>query len=133
MYVVTIPDYYGRPIPVRVSREVFEVYEEDRRREERERFERRKHFDRRGLEDYIQAHEVEFLSLSMEEMFETTEILRIVLAVVMTCTPVQQQRFYLHCFCGCAYADIAALQRCSEMAVRTSVKKVRKKVQDFFA
>ena len=132
MYLVTITDYYGHPIPVRVSREVYEVYEVDRRREERERFERRKHIDRRGLEDYIQAHEMEFLSQSLEELYETLEVLRVALAVARTCTPLQQARFYYHCFGGCSYADIAAVQGCSEMAVRTSVTKVRKKIQDFF-
>lgn len=132
MYKVTIIDYYGRAIPVPVSREVYEVYEEDRRREERERFERRKHIDRRGLEDYIQAHELEFLSQTMEEVHETLEVLRVALAVARTCTPLQQRRFYLHCFGGCAYADIAALQRCSEMTVRESVRTVKKKVKTFF-
>ena len=132
MYQVTVIDYYGRPIPVPVSREVYEVYEEDRKREERERFERRKHIDRRGLEDYIQAHELEFLSQTMEEVYETLEVLRVALAVARTCTPLQKQRFYLHCFGGCSYADIAAVERCSEMAVRESVRTVKKKIKTFF-
>ncbi len=132
MYSVTIIDYYGRPIPVTVSREVYEVYEEDRKREERERFERRKHIDRRGLEDYIQAHEMEFLSQTMDEFYEMLEVLRVVLAVVRTCTPAQQQRFYLHCLCGCSYADIAAVQGRGEMSVRESVRTVKKKIKKVF-
>lgn len=132
MYFVTITDYYGRPIPVRVSREVYEVYEEDRRREERERFERRKHIDRRSLEDYIQAHEVELLSQSLEEVYENLEVLRMALAVARTCTPLQQARFYYHCFGGCSFADIAAVQGCSEMTVRESVRIVKKKIRTFF-
>lgn len=127
MYFVTILDYYGNPITVQVSREIYEVYQEDRRREERERFERRKHLDRRSLEDYIPTGNSNLLSPSPEELFETMETLRTVLAVVRTCTPAQQRRFYLFALCGWSYAEIAKAQGCNERVVRKSIHLIRKK------
>ena len=49
MYVITITNIDHNQMEVEVSVDVYKVYEDSRRQEERQRYERRKHIDGRSL------------------------------------------------------------------------------------
>ncbi|MGL5439227.1 MAG: hypothetical protein ACRDA4_02425 [Filifactoraceae bacterium] len=54
------------------------------------------------------------------------------MAMLATCTAVQQERFLLYALEGMSYEQIGWLHGCSKVAVSDSIKAVRKKYKDFF-
>lgn len=50
MYLVKILNADHRPIDVEVSLEIYRVYEESRKQEERQRYERRKHIEGKSFD-----------------------------------------------------------------------------------
>ncbi len=53
MYLVKILNADHRPVDVEVSLEIYRVYEESRKQEERQRYERRKHIEGRAFDDCL--------------------------------------------------------------------------------
>ena len=53
MYLVKILNADHRPVDVEVSLEIYRVYEESRKQEERQRYERRKHIEGRSFDDCL--------------------------------------------------------------------------------
>jgi RNA polymerase sigma-70 factor (ECF subfamily) len=124
-YYVTIKDYYGHKITVKVSFEIRQVYDEAKKAKERERYERRKHLDRRPLDDLL--HSCQAASETLEEVYFHRAQLRALFEVLRECTPVQRRRFYLNRICGCSYFEIAGIEGCSKRAVEKSIKSISKK------
>lgn len=103
---------------VEVSKEVWELFEEERRAAERERYERRRHLDTStSPEDVMSSASGDF-----DTMQEIREILQ-------TCTPIQRERFYLNRICGYSYQEIARMQGCQARRVHKSVDAVIKKIK----
>lgn len=127
-YFVEVSDLYGKKVTVEVSYEVWELFDAERRAKECERNEYRRHGDDRGLEDYILAQHSNAVSDTLEDFYFRREQLRAVYEVLKTCTPAQQERFYLNRICGYTLREIAAMQGCDESAVRRSVGQVQKKL-----
>ena len=50
VYIVTVPDADRKMQPVEVSLEIYQVFAESNRMEQRQRYERRMHLDSRPLE-----------------------------------------------------------------------------------
>ena len=53
MYLVKILNADHRPVDVEVSLEIYRVYEESRKQEERQRYERRKHIEGKSFDDCL--------------------------------------------------------------------------------
>lgn len=53
MYVITITNIDHNLLEVEVSVDVYKVYEDSRRQEERQRYERRKHIDGRSFDNCL--------------------------------------------------------------------------------
>lgn len=116
-YFVEIDTADGKK-PVEVSKEVWELFEEERKAAERERYERRKHLD--------SAVSLEDAALSVSKDFDTLQAVR---EVLQTCTPIQRERFYLNRICGYSYQEIAKMQGCQARRVHKSVDAVIKKIK----
>lgn len=129
MYLVKILNADHRPVDVEVSLEIYRVYEESRKQEERQRYERRKHIEGKSFDDCL------LYDLATEPLEETAERLETLLEigqVLEKLPPLQRWRFILHFFYGYSYSEIAKMQDCNKSAVMRSVqsalKKIRKKV-----
>ena len=114
---------------VEVSFEIYRVYEESRKQEERQRYERRKHIEGKSFDDCL------LYDLATEPLEETAERLETLLeigCILEKLPPLQRWRFILHFFYGYSYSEIAKMQDCNKSAVMRSVhsalKKIRKKV-----
>ncbi len=67
MYLVKILNADHRPIDVEVSLEIYRVYEESRKQEERQRYERRKHIEGKSFDNCL------LFDLATEPLEETAE------------------------------------------------------------
>lgn len=124
---VKIKDYYEKEILVKVSKDVYQVFDEERRLKERMRNERRRHLDMRPLDDFSVKNKTVLDSL--EELCMQRERLRRVSEVLEKCTLVQRERFYLNRVCGYTYAEIGEMQECTARCVGKSVESVMKKIK----
>lgn len=95
MYLVKILNADHRPVDVEVSFEIYRVYEESRKQEERQRYERRKHIEGKSFDDCL------LYDLATEPLEETAERLETLLEigqVLEKLPPLQRWRFILHFF-----------------------------------
>ena len=129
IYIVTVPDANRQPQDVEVSFEVYQVFVDSRRAEQRERYERRKHLDSRSLECCLYGKSV---SETLEETFERMELAKKVWAVLESLSPKQRRRLILHFWSGYSYAEIAEIENCNKATVMRSVKTGLKKFQKYF-
>ena len=126
MYLVKILNADHRPVDVEVSLEIYRVYEESRKQEERQRYERRKHIEGKSFDDCL------MFDLATEPLEETAERLETLLEigqVLEKLPPLQRWRFILHFFYGYSYSEIAKMQDCNKSAVMRSVQSALKKVR----
>ena len=128
MDLVKILNADHRPVDVEVSLEIYRVYEESRKQEERQRYERRKHIEGKSFDDCL------LYDLATEPLEETAERLETLLeigCILEKLPPLQRWRFILHFLYGYSYSEIAKMQDCNKSAVMRSVhsalKKIRKK------
>lgn len=127
-YFIKIKDEYGKEIDLEVSAEVFSVFEDERKYNERRRNEIRRHYDKRGIEDYIIENESyvksgqspEDIYLNKQRIAETLDL----------CTQIQRRRFCLNKIYGYSYEEIAKLEGCAKSAVVKSVLSVMKKIRE---
>ena len=129
-YFIKIKDECGKEISIEVSAEIFEVYEDERKYKERQRNEIRRHYDKRQLEDYIIANEINKYSLQLpEEVYLNREKVKEALSL---CTPTQRRRFCLNKIYGYSCEEIAKIEGCAKNAVVKSIaaamKKIRQKI-----
>ena len=113
MYLVKILNADHRPVDVEVSLEIYRVYEESRKQEERQRYERRKHIEGRSFDDCL------MFDLATEPLEDTVERLETLLEigqVLEKLPPLQRWRFILHFFYGYSYSEIAKMQDCNKSA-----------------
>ena len=120
MYLVKILNADHRPVDVEVSVEIYRVYEESRKQEERQRYERRKHIEGKSFDNCLE---------SLEETFERMETLKEIGGILEQLPPLQRRRFILHFFYGYSYSEIAKMQDCNKSAVMRSVQSALKKVR----
>ena len=126
MYLVKILNADYRPIDVEVSLEIYRVYEESRKQEERQRYERRKHIEGRSFDNCLLF---DLATEPLEETFERLETLQEIGRVLEQLPPLQRWRFILHFFYGYSYSEIAKMQDCNKSAVMRSVQSALKKVR----
>jgi DNA-directed RNA polymerase specialized sigma24 family protein len=131
MYYVKTKDISGHEIMVEVSFEIYQLFEAERKQNERDRYERRKHID-----DSPKSDHAELLPSRHDENPEETlirrETLQTVLKIVEACTPIQRERFYLNRVFGYSGNEIAKIQGCRLQAVYQSVNSVLKKIKKYF-
>ena len=107
MYIITISNTDHHPLEVEVSVDVYKVYEDSRRQEERQRYERRKHIDGRSFDNCLLF---ELATEPLEQTYERIERLREIQAVLQDIPPQQRERFILHFAYGYSYSEIAKMQ-----------------------
>ena len=100
MCVITILNANRRPVDVEVSVDIYRVYEESRKQEERQRYERRKHIDGRAFHNCLLF---ELATEPLEETFERLETLQEINSLIEQLPPLQRQRFVLHFIYGYSY------------------------------
>lgn len=130
MCVITILNADCHPTEVDVSVEIYQVYEDSRRQEERQRYERRAHLDGRSFDNCLLF---ELATEPLEKTFERIETLREVSEVLQQIPPRQRDRFLLHFAYGYSYSEIAKLQGCHKTAVMRSAKSALKKIRENLA
>ena len=124
-YFVTITDENGKEVRMEVSAEIFDAFDEERKLLMRQQNERRRHYDKRGIEDYIIAHESSKLAKSAEDVCVDRKILA---EIHDMCTPTQWRRFCLNRIYGYSCTEIAQREGCSKSVVSRSITAVRKKL-----
>lgn len=129
VYIVTVPDADRKMQPVEVSLEIYQIFAESDRMEQRQRYERRMHLDSRPLEQCLHRNAA---SETLEETFERMELAEKVWAGLSHLSPKQRQRLILHFWSGYSYAEIAAMESCNKATVMRSVKTGLKKFQKYF-
>lgn len=129
VYIVTVPDADHQMQAVEVSWEIYQVFADSRRAEQRERYERRKHLDGRSLEHCLYGKSV---SETLEETFERMELTKKVWAGLAHLSPKQRHRLVLHFWFGCSYSEIAEMENCNKATVMRSAKSGLKKFQKYF-
>ena len=125
-YFVTITDENGKEVRMEVSAEIFDAFDEERKLLMRQQNERRRHYDKRGIEDYIIAHESSKTAKSAEDVCVDRESLA---EIHDMCTPKQWRRFCLNKIYGYSCAEIAQREGCGTTAVYKSVSAVMKKLK----
>lgn len=110
--------------------DVYKVYEDSRRQEERQRYERRKHIDGRSFDNCLLF---ELATEPLEQTYERIERLREIQAVLQDIPPQQHERFILHFAYGYSYSEIAKMQGCHKAAVMRSAKSALKKIRENLA
>ncbi|WP_159430687.1 RNA polymerase sigma factor [Anaerotignum propionicum] len=128
-FYVTITNSQGKEIRVKVSVEIFELFEEERKEIARLRKEKERHSSDEDVESDIAGYLHSLRTTSLEERAMQRQELKSAVDVIKSCTPVQQRRFYLNRILGYSFTEIARKERCSEGAVRLSINKVLKKLK----
>ncbi|NCC15908.1 MAG: hypothetical protein EOM28_06100 [Clostridia bacterium] len=128
-FYVTITNSQGKEIRVKVSVEIFELFQEERKEIARLRKEKERHASDEDVESDIAGYLNRLYTASLEERAVQRQELKFAVDVIKSCTPVQQRRFYLNRILGYSFTEIARKERCSEGAVRLSVNKVIKKLK----
>ncbi len=126
MYLVKILNADHRPVDVEVSVEIYRIYEESRKQEERQRYERRKHIEGKSFDNCLLF---DLATEPLEETFERMETLKEIGGILEQLPPLQRRRFILHFFYGYSYSEIAKMQDCNKSAVMRSVQSALKKVR----
>ena len=130
MYIITILNTDQHPVDVEVPAEIYHVYEESRKQEERQRYEYRKHIDRR---DFHNCLLFELATEPLEDTYERIETLQEISYELAQLSPLQRQRFILHFVCGYSYSEIAKMQGCHKAAVMRSAQSALAKIREKFA
>lgn len=126
-YFVTIQDEFGNTIKMEVNADIFRVFEEERKNDEKRRNEIRRHYDNRGLEEHILFREmIRGFSKSPEETYLDKERIE---ELLERCTPTQRRRFCLHKVYGYSHEEIARIEGCTKNAVTKSIAAVMKKLE----
>ena len=123
----------GHMVSVEVSDDVAECYDQGRRKAENLSHEKRRHWDDREFDEYIVATEGLLpYQPTPEDIVCQRETLALLLSILDTCTPVQQERFLLYALYDYTYDEIGLLYGRSKYAVRDSIEAVRKKFKISF-
>ena len=123
----------GQAVSVDVSYEVYEYLDQAAHKDENLAHQKRRHWDEREFDEYIIATECSHIySPTPEEILCHRETMCELMAVLATCTEVQQERFLLYALGGMSFSEIALYCGCSKGSVQESISAVRKKYQIFF-
>lgn len=123
----------GQAVSVEVNYEVYEYLCESNRKTENLSHQKRRHWDTREFDEYIIATECRHIySPTPEEILCHRETMCELMAVLATCTEVQQERFLLYALEGMSFSEIALYCGCSKRSVQESIEGVRKKYKKLF-
>lgn len=123
----------GQAVSVEVSYEVYEYLCESDRKTENLSHQKRRHWDMREFDEYIIATECTHIYIpTPEEILCHRETMMELMAVLTSCTEVQQERFLLYALEGMSFSEIAMYCGCSKGSVQDSILAVRKKYQKLF-
>ncbi|KXL53702.1 hypothetical protein CLNEO_09280 [Anaerotignum neopropionicum] len=129
-FYVTVTDLQGKEITVKVSIEIFELFEEERKEIARLRKEKERHSSDEDVESDFAGYLHSLHTASLEERAMQRQELKSAVDAIKSCTSVQQRRFYFNRILGYTFTEIAAKEHCSERAVKFSVDAVIKKLDD---
>ncbi|WP_313530619.1 sigma-70 family RNA polymerase sigma factor [Anaerotignum sp.] len=127
-FYVTITNGNGKEIKVKVTLEIFKIFEEERKEAERLRKEKERHISDEDVESDITAYLNSLRTTSLEEKIMQRAELKSAVDVIKTCTPTQQRRFYLNRILGYSFTEIALREGCSKASVKESVDTISKKL-----
>lgn len=125
-YLIEVPDTTGKLVTVEVSREVYEVFDEERKQRERERNEKRRHGTDIPLCDVLKTKSSE---CNLDEQLVISEKLADVIDIISKCTPTQRKRFYLNRIDGFSLVEIAKMEATNVSSVFRSVQAVVKQLK----
>ena len=130
-FYVTIKNSQGQEIRVKVSLEIYELFESERKEQERFRKEQERHGSDEDVEGDIAGYYHSRRTQYVDEQAIQRQEIKTALQIIKDCSPTQQRRFYLNRILGYSFAEIARKESCSEGAVRKSVKEVSSKIKNF--
>lgn len=131
MYIIEVPDTEGKMVQVPVTKEVYDVFVDDKKKRNALNQADNRHLSHEDVEHSTTQHKQLAHTPSTEEQYFTKQLLEDVQEVIKNCSDVQQKRFYLNRILGYSFVDIARKQGCSDVAVRNSVLFVDKKIKKF--
>lgn len=128
-FYVTITDSTGREVKVKVSYEIYQIFEEERKERERLRKEKAHHYADDDVDSDLIAYHKSLHTPSTLDTIVYRSQLEQANRIIQTCTPTQQRRFYLNRILGYSLTDIAKIEKCTKVSVQESVSVVLKKLE----
>ncbi len=124
----------GRMVPVDVSDEVADYFDQAKRKSRSLYRERKNHWDERGYDEYIVSMEGRLpYQETPEDAVCRRETLDEIMSVLELCTDTQRERFLLYALCDMNYTDVGRYCGCSKVSARESIEAVRKKYLKIFS
>lgn len=102
-YIVVIEDYYRNKIEVEVSKEVYEVFQEDKRGAKAQNQADYRHGCSMMVEHDTTSYIARKFHPSLEEEYLLREHLQEVLEIINSCSKIQKQRFYFNRILGYSF------------------------------
>ena len=128
-FYVTINNQIGEEIRVKVSLDVYNIFEEEQKEIERLRKQQQRHQDNAEVESDLVAYYQALHTTSLEDtLVQKSEIAR-AMDIIKTCTETQQRRFHLNRILGYSLTEIANMDNCSKVSVKESVDIVSRKLE----
>jgi len=126
MYTIRVKDADGNMIDVEVKAEIYEIYEESKKKSWNE-----EKSDRYHLADLDVDQIWVYTGPSTEEYVELREKIEVYRSIIDTCTNLQKRRFYLHFLHGLSQREIADLEGCTQPSVAYAINTVLQKIKKF--
>ncbi len=129
MYYVKVKDTEGNWVEVEVTKDIYDLFEQERKNKESER-----KWNERHMSDYdVDGTDTAILNrnkpMSLDDKVHHLDELERAREIIATCSPIQQKRFYLNRILGLSYDEIAQKEQCGKTAVFKSIKAVEKKLE----
>ncbi|MFR9542852.1 MAG: hypothetical protein SNH27_12445 [Rikenellaceae bacterium] len=126
-FYVTITDATGKEIQVKVSFEIYQIFEDERKARERYRKEVKRHYSDKAFDETTTLPSVHRPSV-LDSVISQSK-LNTANKIIQSCTPTQQRRFRLNRILGYSFTEIAKIEGCSVRAVKFSVDAVIEKLE----
>lgn len=129
---VTIKNNEGKEVSVKVSFEVYNIFEDERKEKERLHKEYERHGDDTEVDSDIVAFRYNLHKTSIEDKVACRSELQQAMQIIKMCTQTQQRRFHLYRILGYSLTEIAKMEDCSKNRVKKSVDVVSEKIKKLF-
>ena len=132
-FYVKVLNHQGVEVLVKVSFEIYNIFEEERKDQERVRKEQERHLNDTEVDSDIVAYYHSLHKTSVEDKITYRSEIKEAMEVIQTCTPTQQRRFHLNRILGYSFAEIGIMENCSKTRVKKSVDIVAEKIKNYFS
>lgn len=129
MYYVKVKDTEGKWVEVEVSKDIYDLFEQERKDLDNERKWNERHLSDYDVDGTDTALKNKNKPTSLDDRVHHLTQLEQAKEVISSCSPIQRKRFYLNRILGLTYEEIAQKENCGKTAVFKSINAVEKKLE----